>query len=56
MAYDKSIWMTECQHCGRTQIREERNGQTPPSRPPVVSGKCSSSPNGTHAPKWVKIG
>ena len=43
-----------CQFCGKpgaTRAKGTPNGGAP-NMTPNISGKCQSSPNGKHAPRW----
>ena len=39
--------------CGGGMTRSENSG-APTSNPPTPSGKCPSSPDGKHKPRWEK--
>lgn len=42
-----------CMYCGKTGSRRpQSNGCRPSTAPPSMAGKCPSSPDGKHKPKW----
>ncbi len=50
-------WQSVCTKCGKsgsTTSRSENLG-SPSSTPPAIGGKCPSSSDGKHKPKWVKL-
>lgn len=51
----KIYYKPECQYCGK--VGGGRHSGTPtggiPNMTPYISGRCPSSPNGNHAPRWV---
>ena len=49
-------WQSVCSYCvkgGSTMSISETQGR-PHSNPSSIGGKCPSSPDGKHKPKWVK--
>lgn len=45
-------WRSRCQWCGKTGNRVGTVKPTKPTQTPRVPGKCPSSSNGNHAPRW----
>ena len=51
-------WQSVCSKCGKGGpgcTRSSSDGQ-PKQNPPTIGGKCPSSNDGAHKPKWVKVG
>lgn len=48
-------YIARCQWCGKpgTKNAGTSTGGAPMSQP-NISGKCQSSPNGVHAPRWER--
>lgn len=50
------VWQSVCSKCGKAGSRNSRpaNLGRPTSNPPSIGGKCPSSSDGKHKPKWIK--
>lgn len=51
-------WQSICSKCGKggpSCTKSSSDGQ-PRQAPPQIGGKCPSSNDGSHKPKWVKVG
>ena len=49
-------WQSVCSRCGKggpSTIVNDTMGR-PRTNPPNIGGKCPSSPDGKHKPKWEK--
>ncbi|MDO5297471.1 MAG: hypothetical protein Q4F00_12750 [bacterium] len=53
---DRVKWMSVCTRCGKacgTPLTIQA-GKRPTNTPYPINGKCPSSPDGKHKPKWEK--
>ncbi len=45
-------WVAVCQFCGKQGSRQTTANGRKPAFTPTIPGKCPSSLNGKHSPKW----
>lgn len=52
---EKKTYITQCSRCGQSYgSKVTTNGAAPSRTPSSMSGKCPSSSDGKHKPRWVR--
>ncbi|MDO5297468.1 MAG: hypothetical protein Q4F00_12730 [bacterium] len=49
-------WQIVCSRCGKSGAETLQREDRRPNGTPNMGGKCPSSADGKHKPKWVKLG
>lgn len=52
------LWKSVCIFCGKSNPAGQRRldySGAPSMNPPMPSGKCVSSPDGKHHPRWERM-